>query len=153
MRPDSCIAFDGSWSHRQNADHCLVDFVDTESSKIVDFEVVIRKRAQGEFDGASNAMECEGLRRMIPLWREFGKVTSYAHDKDAKTRNVISQSGWEIEERIDPNHLIKSFRRKWRSSKRNHQQGFGAARDDPMHFSGACCARRVCRLVQSMAQC
>ena len=115
MLPDSCIAFDGSWSHRRNADHCLVDFIDCRSQKVVDFEIVVRTRAKsGDFDGASNAMECEGLRRMIPRWIEFGRVTAYVHDKDAKTRKVITESGWDIKEEIDPNHLMKSFRRKFK---------------------------------------
>ena len=38
MTPNSCIAFDGSWSHRRNAMHCLVDFIDTKSKKVVDFK-------------------------------------------------------------------------------------------------------------------
>ena len=115
MLPNSCVGFDGSWSHRRNADHCLVDFIDTHTNKVVDFEVVTRTRARGgEFSGASNAMECEGLRRMIPRWRDFARVTAYVHDKDAKTRKIISESGWQIEEKIDMNHLMKSFRRKFK---------------------------------------
>lgn len=115
MLPDSCIGFDGSWSHRRNADHCLVDLIDTRTNKVVDFEVVTRTRArEGDFVGSSNAMECEGLRRMIPRWKHFARVTAYVHDKDAKTRKVICESGWQIQEKIDMNHLMKSFRRKFK---------------------------------------
>jgi hypothetical protein len=30
----------GSWSQRRNASHCVVDFIDVASGKIVDFEIL-----------------------------------------------------------------------------------------------------------------
>ena len=114
MAPDSCIAFDGSWSHRRNAQHCLVDFIDTSNDKVVDFEIITKKTCHGgDYEGASNGMECEGLRRIIPRWITNARVTSYVHDKDAKSRNVIAQLGWNVTEKLDTNHVMKSFRRKF----------------------------------------
>lgn len=33
------IAFNGSWSHRRNANQCLVDFINVEIGKVVDFDI------------------------------------------------------------------------------------------------------------------
>lgn len=118
MAPDSCIAFDGSWSHRRNADHCLVDFIDTKSRKVVDFEIITKTgKSRGTFEGASNAMECAGLRELIPRWRDDARVTHYVHDKDGKTRSLIREMNWQVTELIDQNHLMKSFRRKFQKIK------------------------------------
>jgi hypothetical protein len=31
---------DDSWSQRRNASHCVVDFIDVASNRIVDFEIL-----------------------------------------------------------------------------------------------------------------
>jgi hypothetical protein len=36
----SAIAMDGGWSQHRNASHCVVDFIDVASSKIIDFEIL-----------------------------------------------------------------------------------------------------------------
>lgn len=71
MTPNLCIAFDGSWSHRRNAMHCLVDFI--KSKKVVDFEVI--SKLDPDFNGSSNSIECFGLKKMIPQWINNKKVT------------------------------------------------------------------------------
>lgn len=111
LLPNSCIAFDGSWSHRRNAMHCLIDFIDTRTKKVVDFEVV--SKMDSDFNGSSNSMECFGLRKMIPRWIDNKKVTHYVHDNDAKSRKLIRELGWNVEENIDLNHYMKSYRRKF----------------------------------------
>jgi hypothetical protein len=40
MRPGTIIAFDESWSQLRSAKHCVVDFIDTAQSKVVDFTIV-----------------------------------------------------------------------------------------------------------------
>ena len=115
MRYPSTISFDGSWSHRRGARECLLVIIDQTTKKIVDFSILLKHRPDTSFDysGASNGMEVEGLRRLIPQWKDDPKVTAYVHDKDAKTRKALMDSGWKIREFIDPNHVSKSFDRKF----------------------------------------
>lgn len=120
MKSNSSIAFDGSWSHRRNADHCLVDFIDISSGKIVDFEIISKKgQGKDKFEGPSNAMEVEALKVLVPRWKGDSRVIAYCHDKDSKSRKVIEELGWKIKEMIDTNHAIKSFRRKFQRIKNN----------------------------------
>lgn len=82
-------------------------------NKVIDFEVVSKKcGGYGDFIGPSNAMEGEGLRKMIPRWINNKNISSYVHDKDVKIAKIIRDSGWNITEFIDTNHAMKSFRRK-----------------------------------------
>ena len=117
LRQNSIIAFDGSWSHRRNADFCLVDFIDVSSGRVVDFEIISKKYGPNPFAGPSNAMEVEGIRRMIPRWIHDKRIIAYVHDKDAKSRKLINELGWNITEIIDSNHAVKSLRRKFQKMK------------------------------------
>jgi hypothetical protein len=71
MRPGTIIAFDGSWSHRRNAKHCIVDFIDTAQSTVVGFTIVEKQIGfvHGNYFGPSNSMEVEGLCRIVERWR------------------------------------------------------------------------------------
>jgi len=122
MKTGSPICFEGSWSHRRGARECLVTFIDQNSKKIVDFEVFMKGKPEIElyYDGPSNGMEVEGIRRMIHRWMHDTKVTSYVHDKCSKTRKAIRDCGWNITEFIDPNHLRRSLKtsfKKWNKRK------------------------------------
>jgi hypothetical protein len=61
------LAFDGSWSHRRGANECVVVFVDVQLKKIVDFEIVRKSHGAvvGDYQGSSNGMEVEALRRFL----------------------------------------------------------------------------------------
>ena len=111
MQQESILTLDGSWSHRRNAKRCLVDFIDSSTQKIVDFEIVVKKngRNEGDYTGPSNGMEREALTRMIPRWNRDSRVIGYCHDNDGKTRRTIKDSGWEIQEFLDKNHIMHSF--------------------------------------------
>lgn len=101
LRRNTCISFDGSWSHRRNALYCLEDFIDVKRNKVIDFEVVSKKcGGYGDFIGPSNAMEGEGLRKMIPRWINNKNISLYVHDKDAKTAKIIRDSRLNIIEFI-----------------------------------------------------
>lgn len=93
---DCCISFDSSWSHRRNATQCLVDIIDTRNNKVIDFEVLEKNcgKFKGNFDGASNLMEVEGLKRIIPRLMCDNRITSYVHDKDSKTKKAITEINW-----------------------------------------------------------
>lgn len=62
-------------------------------------------------------MEAEALKLMIPSWKDDRRVTQYVHDKDSKTKKAIEKAGQNIEEMIDTNHCVKSFRRKFNLTK------------------------------------
>lgn len=115
MTEDSTISFDGSWSHRRNAVQCVVDFIDQRQKKIVDFEMVLKRshRKNGNFEGASNLMKAEGLKRMVPRWINDERITAYVHDNDGKARTEIERQEWKIIEKLDPNHALKCFDRKY----------------------------------------
>lgn len=40
-------------------------------------------------------------------------MIKYVHDKDPKTKKAIEEAGWDIEEMIDINHCVNSFRRQF----------------------------------------
>ena len=113
MTPGSIISLDGSWSHRRNAARCILDFIDAGRNKVVDFEIVEKTgcRVEGNYEGPSNGMEREALRRMIPRWLDDTRVVGYCHDNDGKTRKTIAGFGWKITEYLDRNHLMGSFDR------------------------------------------
>jgi hypothetical protein len=60
-------------------------------------------------------MEVVGVFRMILRWLKdptsLSKVGAYVHDRDAKTRKLITRI-WGKEELLDRNHVTKSFDRK-----------------------------------------
>jgi hypothetical protein len=107
------IAMDGSWSQRRNASHCIVDFIDAHSGKIVDFEILEKNVGffHGTYCGPSNGMEVEGVRRLIRRWKDDSRVVAFCHDRDAKTASTIREL-WGIDELLYKNHVTKSFDRK-----------------------------------------
>lgn len=106
--------FEGSWSHRCNANHFLLDFIDIRSGKVVDCQILSKLGNKNErYEGPSNCMEIEALKLMILRWKDDCRVTQYVHDKDSKTKKAIEEVGWNIEEMIDTNHCVKSFKRKF----------------------------------------
>ncbi|OHT16419.1 hypothetical protein TRFO_02672 [Tritrichomonas foetus] len=113
------ISFDGSWSHRRNANQCVVAIIDPVIRKILDFVILEKPNEQkpGNFDGPSNQMEVEGIRRLIPKWKNDEKAEYYVHDKDSKCKKEIEKSKWDIRELIDKNHLMKSYERRWNKYK------------------------------------
>lgn len=120
MQPGTILTLDGSWSHRRNAKRCLVDFIDSNSRKIVDFEIVVKVSGlnEGDYTGPSNGMEREALRRLIPRWKEDTRVVGYCHDNDGKTRKTITDSGWKVEEFLDKNHIMHSFDKAYNNFKK-----------------------------------
>jgi hypothetical protein len=95
LAPRSVIAMDGSWSQPRNASHCVVDFIDAASDKIVDFEIL--EKPIGFSDGiyflSFNGMKVESIRRIVNRWREDEnlntKIIAYVHDRDGKTRKLL----------------------------------------------------------------
>jgi hypothetical protein len=114
----SVIAMDGSWSQRRNASHCVVDFIDVASGKILVFEILDKPIgfSDGNYFHSSDEMEVEGVRRIADRWRQDEnlntRIVAYVHDRDGKTRKLLGKLWPGKQELLDPNHVIKSFDRK-----------------------------------------
>jgi hypothetical protein len=125
MTPGSILSFDGSWSHRRGAKECVVVLIDTRIKKIVDFEILQKSKGKmpGNYTGSSNGMEVEALRRLILRWRTNPLVVGCVHDSDSKASKAIRDARWQIDQFYDPNHISKSFDRKWAKIPHAHLRG------------------------------
>ena len=103
MKENSTIKIDGSWDHRRHGSLCVVTVIDASSNKIVDYEIVAKKKqyVEGNTTEPSGNLEMIGVARIAERWKEFTKATRYIHDNDGKTRSVIQKSGWKINEFLD----------------------------------------------------
>ena len=112
--PGTFISFDGSWEHRRNSKRCLTCVIDQNTQKVVMARIIGSKSDvdKNEYCRFAQNMECKAMELMIPVLRENRNIIGYVHDNDAKTRNLIRQMDWQIIEKIDPGHLLKSFDRK-----------------------------------------
>ena len=113
LPPNTVIAFDGSWDHRRHGSKCLFSVISSQSGQVIEAAVVSKSRTDPSeiLCESSTMMEAEGLRAVLPSLRQIPQITGYVHDNDAKARNIIQQSGWEITEFLDPGHAKKSFLR------------------------------------------
>jgi hypothetical protein len=59
--------WNGSWSHHRQANHCWVDFIESDMPKIVDvaFAELLIGFFTGNYNGPFNGMKVEGLRRFF----------------------------------------------------------------------------------------
>ena len=109
MKNNTCISFDGSWSHRRNAMFCIVDFIDQTQKKIVDFSIKVKNiKGISNYSGPSNMMESNALEELLIRWRnsdDAKKVTLYCHDRDCKAKKIVSRIMPNWQERNDPNHV------------------------------------------------
>jgi hypothetical protein len=58
---------DGSWSQPRNAPHCILDFTDVISGKIVAFDIVEKPIgfSDGNYFHSSDGLETEGVQRIV----------------------------------------------------------------------------------------
>lgn len=67
-------------------------------------------------------MEAQGLKALLPELMTLKQITGYVYDNDAKTRKIIHDAGWKIEEFLDVGHRQKSFERKINNfNRKNHR--------------------------------
>jgi hypothetical protein len=92
--PNSTICIDGSWNHRRNGNFCIVDVIDFQTKKIVDFAIIYKSTPfkSGNYEGSSNGMEVAGMRQLLPRWINDTKVSVIVHDKDSKITELIRES-------------------------------------------------------------
>lgn len=81
------ISYDGSWSSRRNASHCIVEFIRPED-KIVDFDYLSRAQLNGpkldNYCGPSNKMEDIFVKRLANKWKNDSNLVCFVHDGDVK---------------------------------------------------------------------
>jgi hypothetical protein len=98
MREPACLAVDGWWSHRRQAQKHVVDFIDCDTGLIVDFAIITRDYHcnHGDYTGSPNGMETWGLGQAISRWIGDHKVKYIVHHKDSKSGKVFRHSdmGW-----------------------------------------------------------
>ena len=65
LKNGSTIAFDGSWSHRQNVGQCVVSFKNAATNRILDIEILEKNTTwvNSNYEGSSTIMELEGYSR------------------------------------------------------------------------------------------
>jgi hypothetical protein len=79
MKPPAVIDPDDSWNHRRNGSVHILDTVDLESGRVLGFEIVQRTSAsgRGNYQGSSNGMEVEAMRRIAKRGEDDQKVAVY----------------------------------------------------------------------------
>ena len=113
--PTPClVSFDGSWEHRRNAMRCLFSVIYPKTGQVLNSIVVSNKvpRNDPTFCETPSLMESQGLKALLPDLMKLTQITGYIHDNDAKTRKIIRDAGWKIDEFLDVGHCQKSFERK-----------------------------------------
>lgn len=91
------IRYDGSWSQRRNAAHCLVELMN-EAGKIIDFEYMSRiqctyLRVEAGYFGPSNQMETLLVEMLSERWKDNPNLKGFVHDGDLKTAKL---NDWNI---------------------------------------------------------
>ena len=114
MEDSSTLCFDGAWSHPRNARQCFVTAIDSNTRKLVDFELVQKAHAGvlANYRGPSNLMESYGLIQIIKRWADNPLVKYYCHDNDGKARNIV-ETYTNFEEILDKGHSSKSIQQKF----------------------------------------
>ena len=122
MAAGAVISFDGSWDHPRHGSNCSLSVFDQVSGKVVDLVVTSRKVDPGSENYCENPslMETEALKLCVERLKKCDKIAAYVHDNDGRARKVITDSGWGIEEKLDPGHVFKSFERHLASFKKKN---------------------------------
>jgi hypothetical protein len=112
MKPQAVVRIDGGWNHRRNGSAHLLDMIDVGSGRIVDFEMVQKTTAsgRGNYEGSSNGMEVEALRRMVKRWEDDQNVAVVVTDQDSKMAKVIRKSR-NVRYEYNANHAKKALDR------------------------------------------
>lgn len=105
------LRYDGSWSSRRNATHCLVELIN-DNGKIVDFDILSRipctkYRVCTGYFGPSNRMEDILIEQLAERWKDNPKLKGFAHDGDltsAKFWLTPNQENSPLVELHDPGH-------------------------------------------------
>jgi hypothetical protein len=116
MKRNAVVGIDGSWNHRRNGSAHVIDMIDVDSGRVVDFEVVEKStsRRRGNYRGSSNGMEVEAMKRMVNRWEDDEEVGTVITNQDSKLGKVIRDSRWGVKHEFGANHA-----KKWEAVKRH----------------------------------
>ena len=115
---------DSRWSSPRHGKENTNAMIDLKTSKVVSYYDTINdrngKNPFGNFSGASNMMESNGLHHIASEMREnFGdKALDIVHDGDNKSANIYTQEGLNVNHYRDFGHAKKSLRNAFTSVRR-----------------------------------
>lgn len=113
---EKIVGIDGAWSAPRNARYCIVELIDCQTKKIIDFQFISSINLQIEHShftftsSPPNLFEYLGVSAMADrhALRENTKI--FAHDGDVKIKDLlINVKGLKIQEVLDTNHKAKSL--------------------------------------------
>lgn len=110
------IRYDGSWSSKRNASHCLVEIIN-ENGQIIDFEMMSKikftyQKVETGYFGPSNSMETHLIEILSERWKNHPNLKGYVHDGDLKSPKFwinTNKDDVPIIELHDPGHAKKSI--------------------------------------------
>ena len=115
IQPKAHISVDAAWNHRRNGSSATVSAIDLEQDKVVGAAVVSKPKGyfKGNFKGASNNMETEGVRRVLKDLEDKirDKNATVVHDHDNKTSKILREVGYPIHETYDKGHAVQELKR------------------------------------------
>ena len=126
LKDNTIVSIDGAWDHRRHGSTCIVTMIDIESRKIIDFSInsIPKQFVSGTTKEPSRNLEKVGVFQIAERWKSSQKIKSYVHDNDGVSRNIIIESGWKIEEALDPGHAIKSIKKNLENFNKNNGKPF-----------------------------
>lgn len=76
------VSVDGAWDHRVNGGECQAVFINQRIDKVIGVSLITKcsRKMIGNFDGCSQNMECEEIKRAISKIKELN-FSGYVHDQ------------------------------------------------------------------------
>ena len=115
VQPHTYIATDAAWNHRRNGSSATITAIDLKQDKVISAAIVSKQKGyfKGNFQGASNNMETEGVRRILNDLHDniYDKNVTIVHDHDNKTSKILRGVGFPINETYDKGHAVQELKR------------------------------------------
>ena len=115
MQQNSIISIDGSWNHRRRGTYEIFDVICVQLKKIIAFDIRIHQshNIPGNTLSTASAMEGESFQILLPQLESDPRISCVVKDGDVQIDKMITDSGWEVDVRPDPNHLMKHFEQRF----------------------------------------
>ena len=104
--------FDGAYSHRRNANECIVDIIHPQDKKIFAYCIIEKSsglRTSSDYHESSKSMEVTCLRVLLREFKKYDIFSGFCHDLDSSARKAIENEGLNLVEYFDPNHTYHHF--------------------------------------------
>lgn len=113
MTAGAVISIDGCWDHRRNGRYCIVAAIEQQLREVVAVGVCQRSTLGHKtwWETSPQNMEAMCVQQILTELKDNPCIVAYCHDNDAKIRSLIRRLCPHWEERLDPNHTVKSFTR------------------------------------------